>query len=308
MRKTKVEFADAGSAATILKMAQERVEGFSTLYRRFERKMTIAGRSGSTITNYGRHIAAIALHFQCLPTDLDQDQLEDYLFMLQSKENRTPSESYFKFTVFGLRCLFKIEGLEHQHIVLPSISADSKLPSVLSQSEVKAMIGSCTLLKHRLMIALMYGCGLRIGELVSLEVKNIDLQRGMLHVVQGKGRKDRYVPLGSMLRRGISAHMEAQNPRKWLFTGKDTSVPMSTRGTTWVVNEAVKKCNIRKEVSCHTLRHSYATHLLEMGLDIMSIKDLLGHERIETTLVYLHVAQNGRVKPFSPLDKLYTQG
>src|SRR5574343_255253 len=305
MRKTKISFADAGSASTILKMALERVDGFAALYRRFERKMTIAGRSRSTITNYGRHIAAIALHFQCLPTDLDQDQLEDYLFMLQSKEKRSPSESYFKFTVFGLRCLFKIEGLEHDHIVLPSISADSKLPSVLSQSEVKAMIASCTLLKHRLMIALMYGCGLRIGELVALEVKNIDLHRGMLHIVQGKGRKDRYVPLGTMLCRGIASHIEAESPKKWLFTGKDSSVPMSTRGTTWVVNEAVKKCSIKKDVSCHTLRHSYATHLLEMGLDIMSIKELLGHERIETTLIYLHVAQNGRIKPFSPLDRLY---
>jgi len=231
MRKTKIQFADAGSAATILRMAQERVEGFSTLYRRFERKMTIAGRSSSTITNYGRHIAAISLHFQCLPTELDQDQLEDYLYMLQSKEQRSPSESYFKFTVFGLRCLFKIEGLEHDHIVLPSISADSKLPSVLSQSEVKAMIASCTLLKHRLMIALMYGCGLRIGELVALEVKSIDLHRGMLHVVQGKGRKDRYVPLGAMLCRGIASHIEAESPKKWLFTGKDSSVPMSTCGT-----------------------------------------------------------------------------
>lgn len=306
MRKTKIQFADAGSAATILTMAQQRVEGFAALYRRFERKMTIAGRSSSTITNYGRHIAAISLHFQCLPTELDQDQLEDYLYMLQSKEQRSPSESYFKFTVFGLRCLFKIEGLEHDHIVLPSISADSKLPSVLSQSEVKAMIASCTLLKHRLMIALMYGCGLRIGELVALEVKSIDLHRGMLHVVQGKGRKDRYVPLGAMLCRGIASHIEAESPKKWLFTGKDSSVPMSTRGTTWVVNEAVKKCNIKKDVSCHTLRHSYATHLLEMGMDIMSIKELLGHERIETTLVYLHVAQNGRLKPFSPLDRLYS--
>jgi site-specific recombinase XerD len=306
MRKPKIQVADAGSAATILKMAQERVEGFAALYRRFERKMTIAGRSSSTVTNYGRHIAAIALHFQCLPTELDQDQLEDYLYMLQSKEQRSPSESYFKFTVFGLRCLFKIEGLEHDHIVLPSISADSKLPSVLSQAEVKAMIASCTLLKHRLMIALMYGCGLRIGELVALEVKSIDLHRGMLHVVQGKGRKDRYVPLGTMLCRGIASHIEAESPKKWLFTGKDSSVPMSTRGTTWVVNEAVKKCNIKKDVSCHTLRHSYATHLLEMGMDIMSIKELLGHERIETTLVYLHVAQNGRIKPFSPLDRLYS--
>lgn len=109
------------------------------------------------MVNYGRHIAAIALYYQCLPTDLDQDQLEDYLFNLQSRENKTPSESYFKFTVFGLRCLFKIEGIDNVNIELPSISDDKKLPVVLSATEVKAMISSCSLLKHKLLIGLMYG-------------------------------------------------------------------------------------------------------------------------------------------------------
>lgn len=305
MRTTKIKFADAGSASTILKMACQRVEGFGELYRRFERKMSIVGRSKSTITNYGRHIAALALHFQCLPTDLDQDQLEDYLFMLQSKEQKTPSESYFKFTVFGLRCLYKIEGVENIHVELPSISADKKLPVVLSQQEIKAMINSCSLLKHRLLLAVMYGCGLRIGELVSLRIKDVDLDRQMVHIVQAKGRKDRYVPIGAMLTRGIRTYLEAECPKDWVFNGKNDKLPMSTRGTTWVVNEAVKRCGIRKDVSCHTLRHSYATHLLEMGLDIMTIKELLGHERIETTLVYLHVQQNGRQVPFSPLDRIY---
>lgn len=305
MRKTKIQFADAGSAATILKMACERVEGFSAIYNRFERKMSIAGKSRSTISNYGRHIASIALHFQCLPTDLDQDQLEDYLFLLQSKDQRTPSESFFKFTVFSLRALFKIEGIDNINIELPSISSDHKLPVVLSQQEIKAMISSCNLLKHRLMIAVMYGCGLRIGELVTLKVADVDLSRKMVHIVQGKGRKDRYVPLGDLLCKGISQHLDAENNKKWLFTGKDPHGPMSTRGVTWAVNEAVKKAGIKKNVSCHTLRHSYATHLLEMGLDIMSIKELLGHERIETTLIYLHVSQSGRITPFSPLDRLY---
>jgi site-specific recombinase XerD len=127
----------------------------------------------------------------------------------------------------------------------------------------------------------------------------------MVHIVQAKGRKDRYVPIGMMLARGIRTYLNAENPRDWLFNGKNDKLPMSTRGTTWVVNESVKRCAIRKDVSCHTLRHSYATHLLEMGLDIMTIKELLGHERIETTLVYLHVQQNGRQVPFSPLDRIY---
>lgn len=305
MRKTKITFDDAGAPATILKMACERVEGFDALYKRYERKMSLAGRSKSTMTNYGRHIASIALHYHMLPTDLDQDQIEDYLFMLQSRDQKTPSESFFKFTVFGLRYLFKIEGLENINVELPSIESDHKLPVVLSQEEVKAMLSTCSLLKHRLMIALMYGCGLRIGELVSLKVNAIDLNRKMLHVVQGKGKKDRYVPLGEILCKGIAQQIEAENPKQWLFTGKDHTVPMSTRGVSWAVNEAVKRVKILKNVSCHTLRHSYATHLLEMGMDIMSIKELLGHERIETTLVYLHVSQSGRLTPFSPLDRLY---
>lgn len=145
------------------------------------------------------------------------------------------------------------------------------------------------------------GADCAFGELVNLKVSDVDLSRKMLHVVQGKGRKDRYVPLGDLLCRGIAAHIEAESPRKTLFTGKDHTVPMSTRGTTWAVNEAVKRAGIKKNVSCHTLRHSYATHLLEMGMDIMTIKELLGHERIETTLVYLHVSQSGRMRPFSPL-------
>ena len=259
------------------------------------------------MTNYGRHIASIALHYHMLPTDLDQDQIEDYLFMLQSREQKTPSASFFKFTVFGLRYLFKIEGLENINVELPSIESDHKLPVVLSQEEVKAMLGTCSLLKHRLMIAIMYGCGLRIGELVSLKVNAIDLNRKMLHVGQGKGKKDRYVPLGEILCKGIAQHIEAENPKQWLFTGKEHTVPMSTRGVSLAVNEAVKRVKINKNVSCHTLRHSYATHLLEMGMDIMSIKELLGHERIETTLVYLHVSQSGRLTPFSPLDRLYNR-
>lgn len=305
MRKTKISFDEAGAPATIVQMACQRVEGFEELYKRFLRKISLAGRSQSTAINYGRHIASIALHFNTLPTLLDQDQVEDYLFMLQSREQRTPSESFFKFTIFSLRYLFKIEGLENLNVELPSVSADQKLPVVLAQDEVKAMIASCTLLKHRLLISLMYGCGLRIGELVGLQVNDVDVKRQMLHIRQGKGKKDRYVPLGELLCRGIQKHISAENPSKWLFSGKDPKEPMSTRGVTWVVNESVRKTGIRKNVSCHTLRHSYATHLLEMGLDIMSIKELLGHERIETTLVYLHVSNNGRIKPFSPLDKLY---
>ncbi len=131
-----------------------------------------------------------------------------------------------------------------------------------------------------------------------------------LHLRQGKGRKDRYVPLADLQIRGLKKYIAAENPSVWCFTGNDkhgNPVALSTRGVQWMVREARKHSGINKEITTHSLRHSYATHLLEMGLDIISVKDLLGHADIQTTLTYLHVAQLGRQKPFSPLERLYNK-
>jgi site-specific recombinase XerD len=237
---------------------------------------------------------------------LDDDLIEDYLHSLL--RNGTPSESYFKHTVYGLRFLFRLEGLNEKRIALPSIQKEKKLPVVLSREEVKALFRCAVLLKHRLLIALLYGCGLRCGEVRSILLKDIDLDRGTLLVRQGKGSKDRYVPLGKMLVRGIRKYIEAENPQEYLFAGKELDRRYSQKGVQWTVKELSRKAGIRKEVNVHTLRHTYATHLLEDGMDIVSLKELLGHANIETTMVYLHVAQSGRRKPFSPLDTLYNQG
>lgn len=195
-------------------------------------------------------------------------------------------------------------------VVLPSIEQPKKLPVVLSRSEVKQLLKTPKLLKHRLVLAMLYGCGLRCFELRNLQLKDLDFDRGMLHIRQGKGRKDRYVPLSEMQIRGLKNYIAAENPAIWCFTGNDRegkTVPLSAQGVQWIVKEARKHSGIKKEVTTHSLRHSYATHLLEMGLDIISVKDLLGHADIQTTLTYLHVAQLGRQKPFSPLDRLYSK-
>lgn len=194
--------------------------------------------------------------------------------------------------------------------MLPSIERPKKLPAVLSRNEVKQLLKTPKLLKHRLVLAMLYGCGLRCFELRNLQLKDLDFDRGMLHIRQGKGRKDRYVPLSEMQIRGLKKYITAENPAIWCFTGNDRegkTVPLSAQGVQWIVKEARKHSGIKKEVTTHSLRHSYATHLLEMGLDIISVKDLLGHADIQTTLTYLHVAQLGRQKPFSPLDRLYSE-
>lgn len=274
---------------------------------KLRRQYELAGKSESTVVNYGRCLAQMALHFNCCPIELDKEQVLDYLQYLKNL-HKTPSESYFKHTVYGLRALFKLFGLEDKHFVLPSIENPKKLPVVLSQSEVKRLIAAPKLLKHRMLIALSYDCGLRRGELLNVKVVDIDFDRKMLHIRQGKGRKDRYVPIGDLTLRGVRKYLETENPTQFLFyrrTAQGEVTRYSTSAVQFVLSQAKKHAGLEKNITSHTLRHSYATHLLEMGLDIVSLKDALGHSAIETTMMYLHISRMGRKTTFSPLDRVY---
>lgn len=164
----------------------------------------------------------MALHFNCLPTELEDDQIEDYLYLLQQRHN-TPAETYFKHTVYGLRFLFRFEGLDQKRVALPSIARQEKLLVVLSREEMKRLLKAPTLLKHRILIGLLYDCGLRCLEVRTLQIRDIDLNRRMVHVRQSKGKKDRYVPMGSVLADGIKKYLDAEWPVKWLFNAKGDS-------------------------------------------------------------------------------------
>ncbi len=249
----------------------------------------------------------MALHFQCNPLDLGKEQVLDYLHHLKSQSTK-PSQSYFKHTVYGLSLAYKVLGVTPRGISLPSLKFPKKLPVVLSHQEVKRLLKAPQLLRHRLILGMLYGCGLRRFELLNIKLQDLDFDRKMLHIREGKGRKDRYVPLGEHLGRGLKCYIGAERPYIWLFNGKANTGQLqqfSETGVQWVIKEASKKAGIRKHVTSHVLRHTYATHLLEMGLDIMTLKDLLGHTDIQTTLVYLHIAQLGRERSFNPLDRLY---
>lgn len=282
--------------------------GFGLQYKRLRRSIDIAGKSQSTLTNYGRCLAHMGLHLQCDLLELDDEQILDYLHMLKSKR-KTPSDSFFKHIVSGLRYLYRIFDRTESRVILPSIGRQKALPVVLSQQEVRLLLKTPKLLKHRLMMALLYGCGLRNFELCKLKIVDLDLIRKQLHVREGKGKKDRYVPLCDLLIRGVETYLEAEKPVEFLFNGQSDEeggyTGLSTRGVQWVMREARQRSGIKKQITAHTLRHSYATHLLEMGTDIITLKDLLGHGDIQTTLGYLHVARVGRQLPFSPLEKLY---
>lgn len=282
------------------------------MLERFERNISLLGRSTSTFGNYSRHLAAMALHFQCLPTELDPEAVKDYLYGLQQRSH-TPSQTYFKHTVYGLRFLLKTEGLPYEHLHLPSIQKAEKLPVILSRQEIWRMLTCAQLLKHRLLIGLLYGCGLRCQEVRSLELKHLDFDRKVVHVVQSKGNKDRYVPLSEHLIRGIKTYISAARPKVYLFEGsgnpegKGFDGRYSQRGVQWAVKTIAKQAGIIKEVHTHMLRHTYATHLLEDGVNIITVQKLMGHQNIESTLVYLHVCHTPDQLPNSPLDKVFAQ-
>lgn len=294
----------ASDYETLVQQAINKVTGFQQLHKELERAINVSGKSKSTLTNYARHLAHLALHYNQLPTSLDNEQVLDYLHLIKSKGS--PSATFFKFTVYGMRYACKLRGLPYQQFSLPAIKRNDKLPVVLNASEVKALMKACHLLKHRLLIGLCYGCGLRCAEVRNLTLADVDTERQMVHVRQGKGGKDRYLTMGAILARGIKQYISAEKPRKFLFEGNDGNA-FSQRGTQWVVSQAVKRSGIVKDVSVHTLRHTYATHLLEQGVNILTIQQLLGHAHIETTMVYLHLAQPSAVVAFSPLDTLYNQ-
>ena len=266
----------------------------------------------------------MALHFKTLPTELDPEQVKDYLFKLQQR-SQTPSQSYFKHTVYGLRFLLKTEGLPYSYLHLPAIPKVNKLPTILSRQEVWRMLQTAELLKHKLLIGLIYGCGLRCMEVRNIKLQHLDFDRKMLHIVQGKGSKDRYIPLSEHLIRGLKTFIKVENPVQYLFNGNhnrnieeidlkthqnalqkpDFDSRYSQRGVQWVIKTISKKAGITKEVHTHTLRHSYATHLLEDGVPIIMVQKLLGHERIESTMEYLHVCQLSDQQPHSPLDTVF---
>jgi len=185
----------------------------------------------------------------------------------------------------------------------------------LSKEEVWRMLLACQLLKHKVLIGLLYGCGLRCMEVRNVRIQDLDFDRKQLRVVQGKGKKDRYVPLSEHLIRGLKKYIEAEKPKDWIFNGQplpnrvggDFDSRYSQRGVQWAVKQATKAAGITKDVCVHTLRHTFATHLLEDGMDIITLKNLLGHENIETTMEYLHIAQLDTQKAFSPLDTLFAK-
>lgn len=288
---------------TVVSQAKKGVPGFAEAYAKFNERVTIDQNSKSLIVNYSRSVAYIALHFNRVPHAVSVDEINSYLYRISVHEQC--SITYFKHAVFALRYWFRLFGMEDKAIQMPSIKKEKKLPVVLSKQECKVLFKAPRMLKHRFLLAFAYAGGLRMNELRLLRITDVDVQRKTVLIRRGKGRKDRYVSLSCFIHQKLSLYLNDAKPSLYLFEGNTPGEPMGERTIQYIITEALGKTTIPKAVSMHTLRHSYATHLLEDGVDIHTIQHLLGHADLQTTLIYLHVAHVKAKPAHSPLDTLY---
>lgn len=292
------------SEFTILERAMQTVPGFEKVYHKMKQQTLLGGRSASTLENYLRRIALVCLEFGRLPEDISEDEINEYLTAL-AQSSKSPSRSSFKHAVYGLRYYFRHMGLNKRVTDLPSMKKEVKLPVIFNRSELRQLFKAPTLFKHRIALTLIYSAGLRSQEAINLKLSDIDFERRTIHIRQSKFKKDRIVPLSGYMAEGLKKYISAEHPHIWLFNGKEPDGRYSVKGLSWIMRETLNKTGISKEVSLHSLRHSYATHLLEDGVNIVTIKELLGHAHIATTMLYLHVAQIPPGAAHSPLDTLY---
>ncbi len=187
---------------------------------------------------------------------------------------------------------------------LKRIKRDYKLPDILSLNEVKSIIEVTKNIKHRCMIGLCYSSGLKVSEVSKLKLKDIDFDRKLIHIKSSKFRKDRYVPLSENMHKILSSYIQEYQPHYWLFESWTSEKHISIRTIQKVFDKSKKLAKISKDVSIHSLRHSFATHLLENGIDIKYIKELLGHNSIKTTEIYTHVSQINLKKIKNPFDNI----
>jgi site-specific recombinase XerD len=277
-------------------------EEADALLERMRREMVLAGFSPRTRKVYVSHARSFLRWLRGDATEATGHDVRDYLVHLV--EERGASRSYHSQAVSALRLLFD-RTLRRPAVVagVPRPKKGRVLPRVLTRAEVEAMIRSTRNPTHRLVLMLLYSGGLRVSELVRLRWQDLDAERGLIHVRGGKGRKDRYTLYSRRADELVRVLADPGAPASgWAFPGARPERHLTSRSAQKIVSRAAARAGIRKKVTPHTLRHSFATHLLEAGTDLRYIQELLGHASARTTQIYTHVSNRelGRIR--SPLD------
>lgn len=276
------------------------------LFETVRRELRLRNYSLKTIKAYISSLRKFVRYFHPRhPRELIDDDIRNYLLHLLIKEEQAASTVN---QVFNALRLLYVDLYKRPFVIgsLPRPLKEKKLPDVLNEDEVKRLFACVPNLKHRTMLMLAYGCGLRVSELVKLRIEDIDGQRGLIHIRGAKGKRDRYTIFPESLRKQLLLYWKKYNlgTSGWLFPSHTADHHLAARSLQAVTERAVKAARITKPASMHTLRHSFATHLLERGTDLRYIQALLGHQSVKTTEIYTHVSNRSLERILSPLDFL----
>ena len=270
------------------------------LRKKMAREMALRNLSENTQRAYLQAVYGLAKHYRKPPDKVTKEMIEDYLLYL--KQEKGKALTTVGSTITGLRFFYNhVVGDEQLSPSCKFAKTPSKLPMVLSQEEIWSIITAADNTKHRLMLMTAYSAGLRASEVLSLKLELIDSKR-MLIKVTGKGDKERYTLLYQILLTELRDYYQTYRPEILLFPSHRKGKPLSYETIRSAYENARKKAGVKRGIGIHTLRHSFATHLLEAGYDIRKIQVLMGHTRLSTTMIYLHVSRETLAKIPSPLD------
>ena len=273
------------------------------LRKQMDSDLVVRGMSVRTREAYIGAVAGLAKHYRRRPDQVSEAEVQQYLLHLI--QERKLAWSSCNIAAQGLKFFYRITLKRGEaQFAIPRAKQPQKLPQILSHEEVAALIGNTSNAKHRAILMTAYGAGLRLNEICHLKVSDIDSDRMTIRVEQGKGGKDRYTLLSPRLLAELRRYWLTHRPERWLFTGKDPARPIGEHTVHRIYHAAKDRACIAKQGGIHSLRHAFATHLLETGVDIHTIQRLMGHGHISSTLRYFHLARKHLAGTPSPLELL----
>ncbi len=283
----------------------------TTLRQQFIRELVIRGTSPRTQESYVAAVYGLAKHYHQAPDQLGDEQLKDYMFYLAQERKLAPAT--LNLTNCALRSFYQLvlqRPVEKVRLSLPWAAKATHRPRVYSVEELEKLLTvGCRHPKHRAFLMTVYGAGLRLNEACHLKPAHIDSARMQLRVEQGKGRKDRYTLLSPRLLQELRSYWKICRPSVWLFPAtRDPQQPMLDGTAASIFKHAIRRAGLPNKGGIHSLRHSFATHLLEAGVEITVVQRLLGHSSISTTVTYLHVRRERVAQIQSPLQLLDLDG
>jgi site-specific recombinase XerD len=275
----------------------------SKLRGKFVRDMRVRGLAVSTRETYLDVLDHFTSYLQCSPAKAGLEQVEQ--FLVDSVVMPGHSANYFNVCSSALRFFYR-NTLQEEQLArqLPRQKVPRVFPSVPTPEEIRALLQAAKTLKHRAILATLYATGLRRGEVARLKVEDIDSQRMFLRVSRGKGGKDRNVMLSPRLLKLLRNYYREYWPKTWLFFGLRRKRHISPHTLGVIIAKTRERAGIKKRISCHSLRHAFAVHLLDQGVDLRKIQLLLGHRWISTTTIYLHISGHQLIGTKSPFDSL----